>query len=109
VKTSRLTIAAGSLFCLLTAVSAQTTPSDATLTGNPIFQKNCTKCHGKAAEGRHFGGPSLFSEKTTATSTDDLRNIITNGKGHMPKYAGKLTSEEIDMLVRQIKGGKSKP
>jgi hypothetical protein len=98
VKTSRLTIAAGSLFCLLTAVSAQTTPSDATLT-----------CHGKAAEGRHFGGPSLFSEKTTATSTDDLRNIITNGKGHMPKYAGKLTSEEIDMLVRQIKGGKSKP
>jgi len=58
---------------------------------------------GKTAEGRHFGGPSLISEKTTATSTDDLRSIITNSKGRMPKYASKLTSEEIDTLVQQIK------
>jgi hypothetical protein len=36
-------------------------------------------------------------------SADDLHNIITNGKGHMPKYAGKLTSEEIGTLVQQIK------
>ncbi|HZM11981.1 MAG TPA: cytochrome c, partial [Candidatus Limnocylindrales bacterium] len=58
---------------------------------------------GKTAEGRHFGGPSLVSEKTTAASPDDVRNIISNGKGRMPKYAGKLTSEEIDTLVQQIK------
>jgi mono/diheme cytochrome c family protein len=32
-----------------------------------------------------------------------LHNIIANGKGRMPKYAGKLTSEEIDTLVQQIK------
>ena len=36
-------------------------------------------------------------------SADDLRNIITNGKGHMPKCASKLTPEEIDTLVQQIK------
>ena len=35
-------------------------------------------------------------------SSDDLRTIITNGKGHMPKYGGKLTPEEIDTLVQQI-------
>ena len=87
----------------LTAVSAQTPPSDANLIANPVFQKNCTKCHGKTAGGRHFAGPSLISEKTAATSADDLRNIITNGKGRMPKNAGKLTSEEIDTLVQQIK------
>jgi hypothetical protein len=40
---------------------------------------------------------------TAATSTADLHNIITNGKGRMPKYANKLTSEEIDTLVQQIK------
>jgi mono/diheme cytochrome c family protein len=61
------------------------------------------KCHGKPAEGRHFGGPSLISDKTAATSTADLRNIITNGKGRMPNYASKLTSEEIDTLIQQIK------
>ena len=110
-KTSRLAIAVSSLtlFFVLTAVSAQTPPTDANLTANPVFQKNCAKCHGKTAEGRHFAGPSLISEKTAATSADDLRNIITNGKGRMPKNAGKLTSAEIDTLVQQIKTSKSKP
>jgi len=57
----------------------------------------------KTAEGRHFGGPSLISERITAASTDDVRNIITNGKGRMPKFVNKLTSQEIDALVKQIK------
>ncbi|HZM10565.1 MAG TPA: cytochrome c [Candidatus Limnocylindrales bacterium] len=102
-KTARLTIAVCSLFFALTVVSAQTPLSDTSLTANPVFQKTCAKCHGKTAEGRHFGGPSLVSEKTTAASPDDVRNPISNGKGRMPKYAGKLTSEEIDTLVQQIK------
>jgi mono/diheme cytochrome c family protein len=102
-KTSRLIIAACSLFLALTAGSAQAPPSGATLTANPIFQKTCAKCHGKTAEGHVLGGPSLLSQKTTAASADGLRNLITNGKGRMPKYAGKLTSEEIDTLVQQIK------
>jgi mono/diheme cytochrome c family protein len=82
---------------------AQILPSEATLTANPVFQKNCAKCHGKTAEGRHFGGPSLSSDKAATASTEDLRNIISNGKDHMPKYGGKLTSEEIETLVQQIK------
>jgi mono/diheme cytochrome c family protein len=110
-KTFRLIIAVCSLTLSLTfsfaptPVSAQTQPTDAgaTLTANPVFQKNCAKCHGKTAEGRHFAGPPLISEKTAATSLDDLRNIISNGKGRMPKFASKLTPEEIDTLVQQIK------
>jgi mono/diheme cytochrome c family protein len=104
-KTSRLTIAVSSLLFALTAVSAQTPPA-ATLTENPVFQKDCAKCHGKTAEGHHFAGPSLLSEKTTSSSADELRDIITNGKHHMPKFAGKLTPEEINTLVDQIKTAK---
>jgi mono/diheme cytochrome c family protein len=37
-----------------------------------------------------------------------LRNIISNGKGRMPKYAGKLTPEEIDALVHQINEARRK-
>ena len=102
-KISRLTIAICFVSFTLPAVFAQTPSSQATLTGNPVFQKNCTKCHGKTAEGRTFGGPSLVSDKTTATSVDELRAAITDGKHHMPKYSGKLTPEEIDTLVQQIK------
>lgn len=55
--------------------------------------------------GPPFRGRSLISEKNAATSAHELRNIIiiTNGKGRMPKYVSKLTSEEIDTLVQQIK------
>jgi mono/diheme cytochrome c family protein len=107
-KTSRLAIAVSSLFFVLTGGSAQTPPSDATLTANPVYQKSCAKCHGKTAEGRHFAGPSLISRKTGATSADFLRNVIANGKGRMPNHAGKLTSEEIDTLVLQIKASNKK-
>lgn len=101
-KTFALTIALCSVLFTLGVARAQTPPADATLTANPVYEKNCAKCHGKTAEGRHFGGPSLISEKTAATSADDLRNIIANGKGHMPKFTGKLAPEEIDTLTKQI-------
>jgi len=55
----------------------------------PGFPEKLCQVSRQTAEGRHFGGPSLISEKTAATSADLLRNIITNGKGRMPKYAGK--------------------
>jgi mono/diheme cytochrome c family protein len=84
------------------ALSAQTS-AEGSLTANPVFKTNCAKCHGKTAEGRHFGGPSIMSEKASAASQDELREIITNGKGRMPKYASKLTAEEINTLVGQIR------
>ena len=100
-KKSMLATAIASSLLALGAFSAQNPPADAGLLANSAYVKNCAKCHGKTAEGRHFGGPALISAKTPA-SADDLRNIIANGKGHMPKFAGKLTAEEIDTLVKQI-------
>lgn len=78
-------------------------PTDVGLTESPVYTKNCAKCHGKGAEGRHFGGPSLRADKVNAMSNEDLRNMISNGKGRMPAFAGKLAPEEIEALVRQIK------
>ncbi len=103
----RLTFAVCFAPVMISAASAQT--SGSTLTANPVYQSNCAKCHAKAADGHFYGGPSLISDKATAMSSDDLRNIITNGKGRMPKYTGKLAPEEIDALVQQIKSGKPKP
>lgn len=102
-KTIWATIAVYAICLLPITVSAQTQDSDASLIHNPVYGRNCAKCHGKTGTGRHFGGPSLASASVAATSSDDLRNIIVNGKGHMPKFAGKLKPEEIDQLVAQIK------
>jgi cytochrome c553 len=101
-KISGFSLVLGCLLSSPIALSAQTSTAGGTLAENPVFQQNCAKCHGKTAEGHHFAGPSLVSKKTTAVSADDLRNIISNGKHRMPKFAGKLTPEEINTLVEQI-------
>jgi len=53
-----------------------------------------------------MGGPSLVDDKTTTMPADDLRSIITNGKHRMPKFEGKISAEEIDSLVEQIRSHK---
>lgn len=106
-KTFRAVLIAASGFVAIAAAVAQT-PSDATLTSNSVYTKDCAKCHGKTAEGRHFGGPALISDKAAAMSGDDLRKIIADGKGHMPKFAGKLSADEIDTLVKQVQAANKK-
>ena len=103
-KTFRFAVA----FAIFSAVAghAQDSSSAVSLTANPVYQQNCAKCHGKTAEGRFMAGPSLVSEKTTAMSPEDLRNIITDGKKRMPKFAGKLAASDIDSLVSQVKAQK---
>lgn len=92
--------------CVLLAAMtafAQAQQSDISLLANPVFKKDCAKCHGRTAGGRHFGGPSLHTDKVAAMSEDDLRNIITNGGKHMPKFSSKLMPDQIDRLAAQIK------
>jgi mono/diheme cytochrome c family protein len=107
-KTHRLAVIVFPAVLALASAAAQTPSPDASLTGNPVYTKDCAKCHGKTAEGRHFAGPSLISEKAAAASADDLRNIIAHGKGHMPKFAGKLSADEIDALAKQIQTANKK-
>jgi len=97
------------LCCIACSARAQNSKPESSLTANPVYQKNCAKCHGKTAGGHFMAGPSLVSEKATAMSAVDLRAIITNGKHHMPKFEGKLQPSEIDALVEQIRSeGKQK-
>ncbi|HUL33637.1 MAG TPA: cytochrome c [Candidatus Eisenbacteria bacterium] len=101
-KTAPLVVVACTLLFTGQLSRAQTPPAQSALTADPVYKKDCAKCHGKTAEGRFMGGPSLISGKAAAASADALRHIITDGKGHMPKFGDKLTAEEIDSLVKLI-------
>ena len=75
---------------------------------DPVYRKNCAKCHGKDGEGRFMAGPSIVTEQTKAMSSEDLRNLIINGKSvnggrKMPPFAGMMTPEALDNLVAEIK------
>ena len=92
---------AGIALCAVAAMAQA--PTDVGLTENPAYEKHCAKCHGKSADGRHFGGPSLRTDKVNSMSNEELRTVISNGKGRMPKFADKFSPDEIDALVKQIK------
>ena len=98
-------LTAGAIAVLACAAGAENNAGSG-LTADPNYEKQCAKCHGKTAEGRMMGGPSLVSDKVTGAPAEQLKDRITNGKGHMPKFAGKLSAEEIDALVKEIQAGK---
>ena len=107
-KTVSLIIAAALLLCV-PAFTREHNPNIAILTANPIFKKNCSKCHGGGAEGRHFTKtPSLVSDRVASAPPEDLSNIITNGKGNMPRFGDKISAIDIDAIVQQIKAANAK-
>jgi mono/diheme cytochrome c family protein len=65
-------------------------------------------CHGpdgkgETAMGKKFGLKDLGSADVQGKSDADLNGIITNGKDKMPAYKGKLTSEQIEEVVKFIR------
>ena len=64
-----------------------------------IYTKFCAECHGtngraKTAKGKRTGATDFTGADW---NTDDARavRIITNGKGDMPIFKGKLSAKEI--------------
>jgi len=62
-----------------------------------IFKKKCSMCH--KIDKKKIGPAFKDMNKDTAA----LKATITNGRKMMPKFAKKLTGEEIDAMVAFIK------
>lgn len=72
------------------------------------FKAKCAMCHGADGKGQTAMGKTmnirdLGSADVQGQSDADLTNIITNGKGKMPKYDGKLTKDQIGDVVKYIR------
>lgn len=72
------------------------------------YKAKCAGCHGADGKGDTSMGKmmkirDLGSADVQSQSDADLTNIITNGKGKMPKYDGKLTADQISGLVKYIR------
>ncbi|HZQ22064.1 MAG TPA: c-type cytochrome [Terriglobales bacterium] len=76
--------------------------------GGDIFKSKCAVCHGAIGAGDTGMGKTLKlrdlgSSEVQSQSDADLTNIITNGKGKMPKYEGKLTNDQINEVVKYVR------
>jgi mono/diheme cytochrome c family protein len=82
--------------------------ADATPDGAAIFKAKCAMCHGPDGSGQTAMGKSLkiraLGSADVQKQTDaELTNIVTNGKNKMLAYKGKLTPEEIKVVVGFIR------
>ena len=73
-----------------------------------IFKAKCAMCHGANGDGQTPTGKAmkvkdLRSADVKKMSDTDLTKVISDGKGKMPAYKGKLTPAEISALVGYIK------
>jgi cytochrome c6 len=76
--------------------------------GADLFKAKCAMCHGPDGKGQTTMGKNLNlkdlgSAEVQSQSDADLTNIVTNGKGKMPKYDGKLTKDQISDVVKYIR------
>ena len=67
--------------------------------GKEIFEKNCAKCHGKDGTKRLLGVKNL--QKSVLTTTENYE-IIANGKGKMPSWKEKLSTEQINQVIEYL-------
>ena len=82
--------------------------SDSSL-GATTFKTRCMACHGADATGntklgQQLKAANLHSRKVQATSADELKQVITNGKGKMPEFGDQLSTAEIEQVVKYVRG-----
>jgi len=66
-----------------------------------LYQQHCAKCHGADGKGiESLQPPDLTQIKA---SEKQVLEAINNGRGMMPAYKGRLSSEEISALVRHVR------
>jgi mono/diheme cytochrome c family protein len=71
-----------------------------------IYASKCTACHGKDGKGTPVGQKMGAKDLTAVKATEaDLAATITNGRGKMAAYKGKLSDEEIQALAKFVKNG----
>ena len=96
-----------SLVLLLTALVAPTLTYAAD-TGPDLYKTKCAMCHGPDGAGQTAMGKSmklrdLGSADVQKQSDADLKTLIDKGKAKMPAFGGKLSSAQIDDLVKYIR------
>jgi mono/diheme cytochrome c family protein len=64
-----------------------------------IYAARCARCHGADRSGNN--GPALLPEQLDQDPAV-YQSIIINGNGPMPAWGGRLSAEEISVLVDYI-------
>jgi cytochrome c6 len=75
--------------------------------GADTYKAKCAMCHGadgsaSSGMGKSMGLKSLASPDVQKMSDADMSALITNGKGKMPAFKGKLTDAQVSDVVKYV-------
>jgi cytochrome c6 len=87
---------------LLSMVLALALPPIAAADAAADYKAKCAGCHGADGSKSMMGAKPLNGPDVQKMSDADLNAAITNGKGKMPAYKGKLTDAQINDLVKYV-------
>ena len=93
-------LAAAALASVLAVPALAVGPAD-------TFQSKCAACHGKDGKGTSPMAQKLGVKDLTVTklSAAEIEKVITNGRGKMTPFKGKLSDAEISALAKYVAGG----
>ncbi len=96
----------------MVAAHAEVAPAAAVVPGNEPFdarryyREECRECHGKYGDGDPFQGVPAWATKewleTRSGQTEELLDIILNGKDKMIGHAGKITEAEAREMLEGV-------
>ncbi len=96
-----LTLAAASILAI------SVSPAFAQTSGAAIYSSKCQMCHGADGQptmaGKSMRAMPFNSPELKKASTASLIAAVTNGKGNMPSYGGKLSADQIKAAVMYIR------
>jgi mono/diheme cytochrome c family protein len=68
-----------------------------------VYKAKCAGCHGADGSKSIMGAKPLNGPDVQKMSAAEIATAITDGKGKMPAYKGKLTDAQITDLAAYIK------
>ncbi len=82
------------------------TNTNSSITGEELYLKNCSSCHGQNLEGNPPAFPSL-KEVNKKMSKDEILSLLETGRKVMPSFAH-LSIEEREAITGYLLGEKTK-
>jgi mono/diheme cytochrome c family protein len=95
---------------MIAAILATSLTSNLFATDNAqdTYKTKCQMCHGPSGETTAVGqkmGARPFSDPDVVKMSDaELASVTSDGKNKMPAYKGKLSGDQINALVKYVRG-----
>lgn len=107
VRTRRIAAAFAMTACA-SCWSSWAKAQDDSSTPATVYKGKCAVCHaadgsGSGTVGKQLNVPSFRSREVQGQTNEQLQLVISDGRGKMPGYRGKMSDDQIKQLVTYVR------